>query len=74
MFPVGLGILAMDDFLKVFKYHVVTMIFVVRGRSEGLATMREKECVIVEIVENLHTFLRLVDMYLCHCVECIQHV
>ncbi len=31
-----------DDFLKVFKYHVVTVIFVVRGRSESLATIREK--------------------------------
>jgi hypothetical protein len=50
VFPVGLGILSMDDFLEVFKYHVVTMIFVVRGRSEGLATIREKECVIVEII------------------------
>jgi hypothetical protein len=38
----GLGILAMNDFLKFFKYHVVTMIFFVRGRSESLATMREK--------------------------------
>ncbi len=64
----------MNDFLKILKDHVVTVIFRMRGGSQVFAAVRKHQCVGIEIVEDLHAFCCLIDMHLRHCIQGIKDI
>ena len=67
MLSLRLRILAVDDFLEVFKYHVVAMVFVVRRWCEGFATMGVQQfCRCVSLSWRLRHPVRQIERRGCY--------